>query len=49
MSIDIRVQYLGMTLDSPIVVGACPLTLDLEMAQGFVNAGVDAIVLPSIL
>lgn len=49
MSNDIRVQYLGMTLDSPIVVGACPLTLDLEMVQGFVNAGVGAIVLPSIL
>ncbi|EMI18587.1 dihydroorotate dehydrogenase 2 [Rhodopirellula maiorica SM1] len=41
--------YLGMELESPVLVGSCPLTMELETVRQLVDAGAGAIVLPSIL
>ncbi|MDZ4850982.1 MAG: dihydroorotate dehydrogenase-like protein [Pirellulaceae bacterium] len=49
MKTDITANYLGMELDSPVVVGACPITLEPETVRQLVCVGVGAIVLPSIL
>ena len=45
---DLRTDYLGIPLRSPIVASASPLTGDPEMALGMERAGVGAIVLPSL-
>ncbi|MFG0290111.1 MAG: dihydroorotate dehydrogenase-like protein [Rhodopirellula sp. JB044] len=49
MSDDLTTTYLGMELRSPIVIGACPLTIEPETARQICDAGAGAIVLPSIL
>ena len=48
MSLDISTSYLGMKLQSPIVVGSCPLVLNPEMVRQLSIAGAGAIVLPSL-
>jgi dihydroorotate dehydrogenase (fumarate) len=48
VSVDIRTRYLGLELRSPIVASASPLTGDPETARRLDEAGVGAIVLPSL-
>lgn len=48
MSLDISTTYLGMKLQSPIVVGSCPMVLNPEMVRQLSIAGAGAIVLPSL-
>jgi dihydroorotate dehydrogenase (fumarate) len=45
---DLRTNYLGIGLRSPIVASAGPLTRELETAQRLEGAGAAAIVLPSL-
>jgi len=40
--------YLKLPLASPVIVGACPLTMQPEMVRQFCTAGVGAVVFPSI-
>ena len=49
MAGELSINYLGLSLDSPIVVGACPLTIQPETVRQLVGAGAGAVVLPSIL
>lgn len=49
MSGELAVNYLGLELTSPVVVGACPLTKEPETVRQLVGAGAGAIVLPSML
>ncbi len=49
MSKELTTKYMGMELSSPIVVGACPLTIEPEHVRQMVCAGAGAIVLPSML
>ena len=49
MSGALAVNYLGLELTSPVVVGACPLTMETETVRQLVGAGAGAIVLPSML
>jgi dihydroorotate dehydrogenase (fumarate) len=46
--IDMRCRYLGLTLRSPIVASASPLTARLSTLQALHDAGVGAVVLPSL-
>jgi dihydroorotate dehydrogenase (fumarate) len=48
MSIDLRTRYLGLDLRNPIVASASPLTATLDSARRLEDAGVSAIVLPSL-
>lgn len=48
MASSIQANYLGLSLNSPIIVGACPLTARPESVREFVVAGAGAIVLPSL-
>ncbi len=48
MSIDLRTDYLGLHLRSPLVASASPMTGDVAMARRLEDAGVGAIVLPSL-
>ena len=48
MSIELRTSYLGLELRSPIVASASPLTGDPDTARLLDEAGVGAIVLPSL-
>ncbi len=41
-------HYLGMQLSSPIVVGSCPLTMQVDLVKQFAVAGAGAVVLPSL-
>lgn len=41
-------EYLGLSLQSPIVVGACPLTVEPEKLRQLIACGAGAVVLPSI-
>lgn len=41
-------EYLTLRLDSPVVVGACPLTMEPESLRQMVACGAGAVVLPSI-
>lgn len=45
---DLKTSYAGIQLDSPIVVGASPLALDVERVQNLADQGAGAIVMPSI-
>ncbi len=45
----LAVNYLGMPISSPVIVGACPLTIQPETARQFVDAGAGAIVMPSMM
>lgn len=48
MSSAINCVYLKIPLNSPVIVGACPLTLVPESLRQMVNCGAGAVVLPSI-
>ncbi len=48
MSVDLRTNYLGLALRSPIVASASPLTGESDTARLLDEAGVGAIVLPSL-
>lgn len=48
MSLDLSVNYGGLILHSPIVVGSCPMTVDDQTRLSLESAGAGAIVLPSI-
>lgn len=48
MNVDLRTDYLGLTLRSPIVASASPLTGDPASARRIEDAGAGAIVLPSL-
>ena len=49
MHTDVTTKYLGLELRSPLVVGACPLTLMPETVRELTIAGAGAVVLPSLL
>ncbi|MCA9137001.1 MAG: hypothetical protein KDB00_09585 [Planctomycetales bacterium] len=48
MSIDLTTNYGGLTLCSPLIVGACPLNSQEPMRVAIATAGAGAIVLPSL-
>jgi len=48
MAMDLNVSYLKIPLKSPIVVGACPRTLEPESVCQMIGCGAGAVVLPSI-
>ena len=48
MSVDLTTTYLGLKLKNPLVIGACPLTEQLETLQRLEAAGAAAAVLPSL-
>jgi dihydroorotate dehydrogenase (fumarate) len=48
MSVDLRTTYLGLELRSPIVASASPLTGEPDTARLLDEAGIGAIVLPSL-
>ncbi len=48
MSVDLTSQYLGLTLKHPIVASAGPLTGELDSLCQLEQAGVSAVVLPSL-
>ncbi|TWU30563.1 dihydroorotate dehydrogenase-like protein [Novipirellula artificiosorum] len=49
MSSDLATTYLGMQLDSPVIVGACHLTIEPETVRQMVFAGAGAVVMPSMM
>jgi len=48
MSVDLSTTYLGMRLNGPLVVSACPLTQQLDVLRRLVDSGASAAVLPSL-
>jgi len=48
MGIDLSTTFLGMKLKNPLVIGACPLTGDVERLVRLEQAGAAAAVLPSL-
>jgi dihydroorotate dehydrogenase (fumarate) len=48
MSADLRTRYLGLELKNPIVAAASPLTNSIESLKRLEDAGVAAVVLPSL-
>jgi dihydroorotate dehydrogenase (fumarate) len=48
MSVDLRSRYLGLELNNPIVAAASPLTNSLDNLKRLEDAGVAAVVLPSL-
>lgn len=48
MSVDLRTKYLGLELRSPIVASSSPLTGEVATARRLAEAGVGAIVMPSL-
>ncbi len=48
MSVDLRTTYLGLELNNPIVASASPLTGHVESLKRLEEAGVAAVVLPSL-
>lgn len=48
MSVDLRTRYLGLELRTPIVASAGPYTRDIDHAKQLVDAGMSALVLPSL-
>jgi len=46
--VDLRTTYLGLELSSPIVASASPLTRAVEGSKALSDAGVGAVVLPSL-
>ena len=47
--VDLATSYMGLDLVSPVIIGSCPLNIDFEATRRMVEAGIGAIVLPSIL
>jgi len=48
MSVDLRTQYLGLKLAHPIVASASPLTGSIDSLRRLEDAGIAAVVLPSL-
>ncbi len=48
MAVDLTTSYLGLSLKNPLVVGACPLTAQLDKLLLLEQAGAAAFVLPSL-
>jgi dihydroorotate dehydrogenase (fumarate) len=48
MTSRITCKYMSLSLNSPVVVGACPLTLEPEKLRQMIIAGAGAVVLPSL-
>lgn len=48
MTVDMRTNYLGMTLAHPIVPSASPITGDIDHLHRLAEAGASAVVLPSL-
>jgi len=48
VSVDLRTRYLGLELRSPLVASASPLTGELDGLRRLEDAGVGAVVLPSL-
>ena len=48
MSVNLRTRYLGLELRNPIVASASPLTGTVESLKRLEDAGVAAVVLPSL-
>jgi len=48
MSVDLRTRYLGLELRNPIVASASPMTSSIESLKRLQDAGVAAVVLPSL-
>ncbi len=48
MSVDLRTRYLGLELAHPIVAAASPLTASIDSLKRLQDAGVAAVVLPSL-
>jgi len=48
MSLDLRTRYLGLDLKNPIVAAASPMTGSLDRLKRLEEAGVGAVVLPSL-
>jgi dihydroorotate dehydrogenase (fumarate) len=48
MSVDLRTRYLGLELQHPIVASASPMTGSLDSLKRLQDAGVAAVVLPSL-
>ena len=48
MSVDLRTRYLGLELQHPIVASASPLTSSIDSLKRLQDAGVAAVVLPSL-
>lgn len=48
MSVDLTTTYLGLKLNNPLIVGACPLTSQLEWLERIERVGAGAVVLPSL-
>ena len=46
--IDLTTKYLGLTLRTPIVASAGPLTREVDLIRRLVDSGASAIVLPSL-
>ncbi len=45
---DLTTAYLGLTLRNPVVASASPMTQDVDGVRRLVDAGVSAVVLPSL-
>jgi len=48
MSVDLRTRYLGLELEHPVVAAASPLTSSIDSLKRLEDAGVAAVVLPSL-
>ncbi|MDP1900295.1 MAG: dihydroorotate dehydrogenase-like protein [Rubrivivax sp.] len=48
MSVDLRTRYLGLELQHPIVASASPLTAHIDSLKRLQDAGIAAVVLPSL-
>ncbi|MEX0945928.1 MAG: diguanylate cyclase, partial [Acidimicrobiia bacterium] len=48
MTLDLRTNYLGLSLAHPVVPSASPLTGDVEHLLRLAEAGAAAVVLPSL-
>lgn len=48
MSIDLTTQYGTLVLDTPVVIGSCPMTAHEVTRIGLITSGAGAIVLPSL-
>jgi dihydroorotate dehydrogenase (fumarate) len=48
MSVDLRARYMGLELRNPIVAAASPLTANVDSLKRLQDAGVAAVVLPSL-
>ena len=48
MTVDLRTRYLGLELAHPVVASASPLTGSVDSLKRLQDAGVSAVVLPSL-